>query len=98
MQAVSGYLSNGLFTPNDGAELPNHARVKLVIEEVLEKPQSAEIVPFKLSDAEREARLEGLKNVERLLELSRDENILLENFPKQGLMRVDYGEEWFDKD
>jgi len=95
--AVNGYLFNGLFTPNDGTMLPRYARVKLVIEEVIEKAQTldgkkteAEILPFKLTDAEMQARMEGLRLIEEQLELSKDED--LSNFPQQGLMRTNFDE------
>ena len=39
MQAVKGYISNGRFTPTDGAILPSYVRAVLVIEEIAEKPQ-----------------------------------------------------------
>ena len=96
MQAVKGYISNGWFTPNDGVVMPSHARVKLVIEEVIESPQPAEILPFKSEEAEMQARIDWLKRIEAALELSKDED--LSDFPKQGLMKLpeDYG--WFDKE
>jgi len=97
MQAVSGYLYNGLFRPYDGATLPRHARVRLVIEEIMdeasEKPDATEMLPFKMSEAERQAKLDGIRQVEKLLEFSRDED--LSDFPKQGLMKVSY-DDWLD--
>ena len=40
MQAVKGYISNGRFTPTDGAILPRYVRAVLVLEETPEKPQN----------------------------------------------------------
>jgi len=85
MQALDGYLSNGWFTPNDGAVLPTYARVKLVIEEIIEKPR--------IDESDRQARMEGLRRIEEQLELSKDED--LSNFPRQGLMKVNF-DDWLD--
>ena len=94
MQAVKGYISNGWFKPNDGFELPSYARVMLVIEEVMEKPMKAEMLPFKMDDAERQARIDGLNKIEAALELIDDED--LSDFPKQGLMKLPQDYPWFD--
>ena len=94
MQAVKGYLSNGWFTPSDGANLPNHARVSLVIEEVIEKPHAVEALQFKISEAERQARTEWLDRIEAQLELVTDED--LSEFPKQRLMKNPEDYAWFD--
>ena len=37
MQAVKGYISNGRFTPTDGAILPDYVRAVLVIAEIAEE-------------------------------------------------------------
>ena len=94
MQAVKGYLSNGLFTPNDEVTLPNYARVELVIKEVIEKPHSAEILSFKLNESETQARIDGLKKIKAELDLITDEE--LSDFPKQGLMKLPQEYAWFD--
>jgi len=77
MQSVNGYLSNGRFTPSDEISLPSYARVKLVIEEVLMS---------KSNELQRQARIDGLKQIEAALELINDED--LSDFPKQGLMKL----------
>jgi len=94
MQAVVGYLSNGRFTPNDEVVLPSHARVRMVIEEVIDAPKHAEILPFKLSEAERQARMERLDKIEMALELIDDED--LSDFPKQGFMKLPHEYAWFN--
>ena len=86
MQAVKGYLSNGWFTPNDGAVLPNHIEAVLVFGEGTKKPQLR-------SESDTQARMERLNRIEAALALSRDED--LSNFPKQGLMKVSY-DDWLD--
>ena len=93
-QAVKGYLSNGWFTPNDGVVLPSHARVRLVIEEVLEKPQPSETLLFKPDDSAKQARIDGLEKIKAELELIDDED--LSDFPKQGLMKLPHEYAWFD--
>ena len=85
MQAVKGYLSNGRFTPHDGTGLPRHARVVLFIEEVMDKPQSPDMLPLNRDEANKKARVDWLSKIESMLELSRDED--LSNFPKQGIMK-----------
>jgi len=94
MQAVKGYLSNGWFTPNDRVILPHHARVVLVIEEVVEKPQQADNFPFKSGEMEKQTRIAWLDGVEALLELSRDEE--LSDFPKQEMMKNLEDYPWLD--
>ena len=94
MQTVKGYISNGWFKPNDEFELPSYARVMLVIEEVIEKPVKAEMLPFKMDNAERQARIDGLNKIEAALELIDDED--LSDFPKQGLMKLPQDYPWFD--
>jgi hypothetical protein len=92
VQAVKGYLTNGWFMPSDGFVLPNHARVMLVIEEVMEKSQPT----VSLSEAgnEKQASIEWLNRVEHLLELSRDED--LSGFPKQEPMKSPEDYAWFN--
>ena len=94
MQAVKGYLSNGWFTPNDGVGLPRHARVVLLIEEVIDKPRSADMLPLKQDEADKKARIDWLNRVEAMLELSRDED--LSNFPKQELTKNLEDYPWYD--
>ena len=93
MQAVQGYLSDGWFTPTDEIMLPRRAKVKLVIEEIL-TDQTAEILPFKISEEERQARIDGLKKIEAALNLIDDED--LSDFPKQGLMKLPQDYAWSD--
>ena len=94
MQAVKGYLSNGWFTPNNGAELPSHARVMLVVEEIIERNHETEILPFESDDAKKQARIDWINRVESLLELSRGED--LSNFPRPGLAKSIEDYPWFD--
>ena len=94
MQAVKGYLSDGWFTTNDGVELPRHAKVVLVIEEVMNKPYSADLLPNKHDDTDKKARIDWLNKVEAMLELSRDED--LSNFPKQELIKNLEDYPWYD--
>jgi len=94
MQAVEGYLSDGWFTPNSKIVLPRHARVRLVIEEIIEKPKTAEILTFNIDESEKQARIDGLKEVKAALELIDDED--LSDFPKQGLMKLPHDYAWFD--
>jgi len=95
MQAVKGYLSNGWFTPTDEVKLPNHARVRIIIEEVIERPPLESIVSYNtITDAERQARIDGLNKIEAALDLIDDED--LSDFPKQGLMKLPKDYPWFD--
>ena len=89
MQAVKGYLSNGLFTPRDAVVLPSHAEVVLIFGETAEEDTAEP-----LSEAERQACKEWLDEMDVLLELSRDEDI--SDFPKQGLMKSLEDYAWFD--
>ena len=88
MQAVKGYLSNGWFTPNDGAVLPSKTEAVLVFGETTTEPRSAEI-----HEVEKQDSIDWLNRIKKSLELSRDED--LSNFPKQGMMKVSY-DDWLD--
>jgi len=57
MEAVKGYISDGWFTPNERIVLPRHARVSLVIEEIIDTHASSKILTFKTGEAERQARM-----------------------------------------
>jgi len=92
MQAVKGYLSNGWFTPIDKTILPRQARVRLVIEEIIEKPQSVEALSP--DELEKQARIYWLNKVEDSLALARDED--LSGFPGQGLMKTHEDYAWLD--
>jgi len=94
MQAFQGYLSDGRFTPTDKIALPRHAKVRLIIEEIIEKNQTAESPSFRLSEAEKQARIESLKKIKADLELIDDED--LSDFPRQGLMKLPQDYAWFD--
>jgi len=94
MQAVKGYLSDGLFTPFNKVVLPRNIEAMLVFVDSSIAPMSPESTaePY-FSKSEIQARMEGLKRIEATLELAMDED--LSNFPKQGLMKTSY-EDWAD--
>jgi len=83
MQAVKGYLDNGVFKPSDGVELPGYAKVILVIEEAMSKTVT---MPNEKWEEERQARMKWLDTIEAELDLIDDED--LSNFPKQGMMKL----------
>ena len=68
MQAVRGYINNGLFEPLDNFIMPIYAKVLVVIEE--EKT---------IDDPERQARIDGVKRIEAMIAMSMDED--LSDFP-----------------
>ena len=94
MQGVQGYLTDGWFTPTDEIMLPRRARVRLVIEEEIIIEQATEMLPLKLTDEEKQARLEGLKKIKADLALIEDED--LSDFPQQGLMKLPHDYAWHD--
>lgn len=92
MQAIKGYLSNGLFTPSDEVGLPSHARVVLIIEEEIDKPKQT--LPFIPDEADKKARTDWLIKVEEMLKQSRDED--LSYFPRQETVKNPEDYPWFD--
>ena len=99
MHAVKGYLSNGRIATIDGAILPAHARVMIVIEEVIASPQpskpsedSWENIGKSIKEAkteERLARKDWLNSLRQARELATGE--LLPDFPPRTLMGEPHG-------
>jgi len=92
MQAIKGYLSNGVFVPRDNVAMPPYAEVIVVIAEAHNDLYSGIATSF--DDADRQARIEELDKIKAALELVDDED--LSDFPPQGLMKLPQDYHWFD--
>jgi len=94
MQAVKGFISNGVFTPSQGAVIPSYAEVMLVFMETLTSPVSPTEKTTHFSESQIQERIEGLNKIKAALNQIEGED--LSDFPKQGAMKLPLAYAWDD--
>jgi len=94
MQAVKGFISDGVFTPSYETAIPNQAEVILVFAASSINAQSAAVTVTSFDEIRRQARIEGLKKIKAALDEVDDEDLI--DFPKQGAMKLPHEYAWND--
>ena len=84
MHAIKAVYNGSSFMPKQPIPIQGYYEVVITF-----------IEPIEERIMDKQARIDWLNKIERELELSEDEDELLSNFPKQGLMKMSY-KDWLD--